>query len=165
MVNQQVLNQLTEASLQRAFLNTTDTFSGDFASNTKLNVLDTIAATDKQELYPWVCLDLFIWPNDSDTIAKWVIIKDLTSEEIPDLTDGSVWETYYKAGKLFAHDLVFLAQYPTSTKFKKALKTIQFHNVKLLPGEQLKFVLMLENANSSNGISCKGELQYRKSGE
>lgn len=153
------LEHVTRGTYHRASV---DTGSQTWTISTELELdelSDVLAASGKDEMFSWIRYQFWLYSAASACRFEWMLVKQLSTEALPDMNDDATMEYLFKERKIFARGL--MAQ--TAPTYGVRMIKGELYNVKLSDGEELRFVIRPMTAGLSD-MAEKGLIEYRQIG-
>lgn len=125
---------------------------------------NVVASTaDKDELFSWVRGFLFVYDTTNHVVYEWAVVRQLSTDGLPDFNSSSAVEALHKDKKILARGML-LCPDPDSGGPVKPIK-FEFYNVALRYGEELR--LVIRPIQSSGGASGRvdGLVEWRQVGQ
>lgn len=97
-----------------------------------------VAASGKDEMYSWIRGMFRIIHSDASVCSgEWFVLKQKTTDALPDMDTSAEVEVLQKEKRIFAHGMFSNG---SATYYPPKWIKFQLYNVKLNDGEELRFV-------------------------
>lgn len=159
MPSNQAIEQVTNASYQRALMNDTPALTGGVEAELAVLAGNITADDSKDTLFPWIREKIYVSCASQPTLLFWYVIKCLGTDAVQQVLDDAVLEQLQRDSKIFARGAVKIPYFAVTGGY--ASFDYEFHNVKLKDGEELRVVI---HAVDSVTIGAFGDLEWRETG-
>lgn len=159
MTSTQAIQQVTNASYQRELdISTAQTAVGTEYEHALLS--DNVVAGATNELFSWVRMTVWFDARDTQDVVFWYVVKQKSTDGIAQVVDPTVLETLQKTGCLFARGALATGYGQRATKTPQ----LEFKQVKLAAGEELRFVYHDMYEQGTTGLTVLMDLEWRQTG-
>lgn len=156
---------LAKGTYQRMEFETT---LNDFVAGTEQVVTamsDNIAAPETTEaMYSWIRFTTFVVDQGDWSVFEYAVVRCDADDAMQNLNDETAVEELHREGRILSRDLVMQ---PAPLYGRMRELELEFYNVKLLPDEQLRFIVrpLRTSAGSAGQARAYGVLEWRQVGE
>jgi len=150
------LKWLTKGQYQYVPIDATGSTFTDGTEFQESGISTALKASGQDKVFPWVRIRLWYQSAASNLAFDWAVVKQLTTDALPDLDSSAVIEVLKKDGVLFAWDTMF--QPKNAAGVPRRLQ-VEFRNVFLRDGQEIRLVIA-PRATSAADVNTWGKLEY-----